>query len=80
MPDKTIKAPLPGIFYRRPSPDEDPYVDDGGRVSAGDVVGLIEVMKTFNELKAEEDATFERYLVENEEQVEEGQDVIALRE
>lgn len=80
MPDKTLKAPLPGIFYRRPSPDEDLYVEEGGRIAAGDVVGLIEVMKTFNELKAEEDGTLERYLVENAEQVKEGQDVVALGE
>lgn len=43
-----VKAPIDGIFYARPSPDADPYVTVGASVSAGQTVGLIEVMKTFN--------------------------------
>ena len=37
--EQTIKWPLPGIFYRRPNPDADPYVSEGASVQAGDVVG-----------------------------------------
>ena len=51
----TIKTPVPGTFYRRPSPDEDPYIDEGDRVSDGQVIGLVEVMKNFNEVKADRD-------------------------
>ena len=47
-----IKSHLPGIFYRRPSPDAAPYKRDGDAVAKGDVVGLIEVMKSFHEVKA----------------------------
>ena len=37
---------MPGTFYRRPDPESDPYVKEGDSVSAGDTVGLIEVMKS----------------------------------
>ena len=78
MADKTVKAQMPGTFYRRPDPDSDPYINEGDSVSAGDTVGLIEVMKSFHEVKAEEDGTVSRILVENEEAVDAGQDVVEL--
>jgi len=79
MADKTtITTPVPGTFYRRPSPDDDPYVDEGDRVSDGQVIGLVEVMKNFNEVKADRDAVLESFLVENEDLVEAGQDIAAL--
>ena len=78
--DKTIKSPMPGTFYRRPSPDEGPYVDEGDRVSSGDVIGLVEVMKSFNEVKAPSDGTIERFLVDDEDPVDAGQDIVALGE
>ncbi|HEX5893759.1 MAG TPA: acetyl-CoA carboxylase [Solirubrobacterales bacterium] len=79
MADKaTITTPVPGTFYRRPSPDDDPYVDEGDRVSDGQVIGLVEVMKNFNEVKADRDGVLESFLVENEDLVEAGQDIAAL--
>ena len=79
MADKTtITTPVPGTFYRRPSPDEDPYVDEGDRVSEGQVIGLVEVMKNFNEVKADRDGLLENFLVENEDLVEAGQEIAAL--
>ena len=78
MADKTLKAQMPGTFYRRPDPDSDPYVNEGDSVSAGDTVGLIEVMKSFHEVKADDDGTVARFLVEDEEAVDAGQDVLAL--
>ena len=73
-----IKTPLPGTFYRRPSPDADPYVGEGDAVKAGDVVGLIEIMKTFHEIRSDTDGVVARFLVENEDLVDAGQDIIAL--
>jgi acetyl-CoA carboxylase biotin carboxyl carrier protein len=73
-----IKTPLPGTFYRRPSPDADPYVGEGDSVKAGDVVGLIEIMKTFHEIRSDTDGVVARFLVENEDLVDAGQDIIAL--
>jgi acetyl-CoA carboxylase biotin carboxyl carrier protein len=78
LADKTVKAQMPGTFYRRPDPDSDPYVNEGDSVSAGDTVGLIEVMKSFHEVKAEDDGTVSRFLVEDEEAVDAGQDVLEL--
>ena len=78
MADKTLKAQMPGTFYRRPDPDSDPYVNEGDSVSAGDTVGLIEVMKSFHEVKADDDGTVARFLVEDEEAVDAGQDVLEL--
>jgi biotin carboxyl carrier protein len=79
MAEHTIKSPYPGTFYRRPNPDADPYVAEGDEVSSGDVVGLIEIMKNFHEIKAETDGHVERFLVENEAAVEAGQEIVALR-
>jgi acetyl-CoA carboxylase biotin carboxyl carrier protein len=78
LADKTVKAQMPGTFYRRPDPDSDPYVSEGDSVSAGDTVGLIEVMKSFHEVKAEDDGTVSKFLVEDEEAVDAGQDVLKL--
>jgi acetyl-CoA carboxylase biotin carboxyl carrier protein len=69
---------MPGTFYRRPDPESDPYVEEGEQVSAGDTVGLIEVMKSFHEVKAEEEGTIARFLVENEEAVDAGQDLVEM--
>jgi acetyl-CoA carboxylase biotin carboxyl carrier protein len=69
---------MPGTFYRRPDPESDPYIEEGDQVSAGDTVGLIEVMKSFHEVKAEEEGTIARFLVENEEAVDAGQDLVEM--
>ena len=47
-----IKSPLPGVFYRKPSPESAPFKNDGDAVAADDVIGLVEVMKLFHEVKA----------------------------
>ena len=78
MADKTVKAQMPGTFYRRPDPESDPYVNEGDSVSAGDTVGLIEVMKSFHEVKSEDDGTISKFLVGNEEAVDAGQDIVEL--
>ena len=75
---KTVKAQMPGTFYRRPDPESDSYVEEVDQVSAGDTVGLIEVMKSFHEVKAEEEGTIARFLVENEEAVDAGQDLLEM--
>ena len=48
----TIKAPIAGIFYRAPSPDEEPFVKEGDAVKKGDTIGLMEAMKLMNEIPA----------------------------
>lgn len=66
---QTILSPLPGTFYRASSPDQPPFKADGDAVAVGDVIGLIEVMKSFHEVKAEVAGTGIRFVVENEEPV-----------
>jgi acetyl-CoA carboxylase biotin carboxyl carrier protein len=78
MATKMVPAPLPGTFYRRPSPDQPPFKTEGDMLAAGETVGLIEVMKTFTEVKAEEAGKLARFLVENEDAVMAGQPLYEL--
>jgi acetyl-CoA carboxylase biotin carboxyl carrier protein len=48
-----VTAPLTGVWYASPSPGARPYVQEGDEIGAGAVVGLIEAMKLFNEIKSE---------------------------
>jgi acetyl-CoA carboxylase biotin carboxyl carrier protein len=48
-----VRAPLTGIFYASPSPGSPAYVHVGGEVAVGQIVGLIEAMKLFNEIKSD---------------------------
>lgn len=65
----TIDAPLSGTFYRRPSPDEPPYVEEGDEIQAGTVVCVIESMKVFNEVRSERRGVIRKFLIEDEESV-----------
>jgi acetyl-CoA carboxylase biotin carboxyl carrier protein len=55
-----ITAPLTGVYYRSPSPGAEAYVREGGPVNAGQVIGLIEAMKLFNEIKSDVTGTVRR--------------------
>ena len=48
-----VCSPILGTFYRAPSPGEKPFVEVGQKVAVNDTIGLIEVMKLFNSVKAE---------------------------
>ncbi|KZN15364.1 acetyl-CoA carboxylase [Marinomonas sp. TW1] len=72
-----IISPLPGIFYRRPSPESDAFANEGDQVDNNSVIGLIEVMKQFSDLTADTKGKLIRFCVEDSEPVEPGQ-VIAL--
>jgi len=50
---KTVKAPLTGVFYGASSPASPPFVTAGQKVEVGQVIGLIEAMKLFNEIKSD---------------------------
>ncbi|MBI5509828.1 MAG: hypothetical protein HY903_13820 [Deltaproteobacteria bacterium] len=45
-----VRTPSQGVFYRRPSPDSPPFVEEGSAVTAGTVLGVVEVMKCFNQI------------------------------
>ena len=73
MASKQIQSPLPGTFYRKPAPDQPPYKEEGDKLATGDVIGLVEVMKSFHEVKSTESGTLKKFLVENEAAVQAGQ-------
>ena len=74
-----IISPLPGIFYRRPSPDAEPFANEGDAVEAGQVIGLVEIMKQYSEVSAAEAGTLTSFAVEDGDMVNPG-DVIAVVE
>ena len=60
-----VQAPLTGVWYAAPSPGARPYVNEGDEVTNGQVIGLIEAMKLFNEIKADASGRITRVLVES---------------
>jgi biotin carboxyl carrier protein len=78
MAQTHLLSPLPGTYYRRPAPDQPAYKDVGDRVAVGDVVGLIEVMKSFIEVKSEFGGKIVAFLIENEDPIMAGQPIIAI--
>ena len=74
----TIKTAVPGVFYRRPSPEEPPYVQEGDTIQPGQTIALVEVMKNFNEVKADQAGTVTRFLVEDGDEVFISQDIAEL--
>ncbi len=72
-----IISPLPGVFYRKPAPGKDDFVEIGDTVEAGQTIGIDEIMKQFTEVKAETAGTVASFNVENEGTVNPG-DVIAV--
>jgi acetyl-CoA carboxylase biotin carboxyl carrier protein len=68
-----ILSPLPGTFYRKPAPDKPPFKAEGETVKVGEVIGLIEVMKSFIEVHADASGKIVKFVVDNEEPVMAGQ-------
>lgn len=66
----TIKSPMIGTFYRRPSPDKPNFVEEGDEVKNGKVVCIIEAMKLFNEIESEISGRVVKILVEDSTPVE----------
>ena len=75
-----IQSPLPGAFYHSPSPDDDAFKSAGDAVAVGDTIGLVEVMKTFIEVKAEISGTFDTYTVEHGAAVTAGEVLATLKD
>jgi len=75
---KQILSPLPGTFYRKPAPDKPPYKAEGDTVAVGDVIGLVEVMKSFHEVKADTAGKIAKFVVDNEDAVMAGQPLVDI--
>ncbi len=81
MSDETYKvtSPLMGTYYSAPAPGEKSFVNVGQHVNSNDVVCVIESMKTFTELRADQPGTITRILVANEEMVMKSQELIEIK-
>jgi acetyl-CoA carboxylase biotin carboxyl carrier protein len=66
----TIKSPIIGTFYRKPSPDKSNFVENGDLISEGDVLCVIEAMKLFNEIESEFSGKIVKILVDDASPVE----------
>ncbi|MGB5238797.1 MAG: acetyl-CoA carboxylase biotin carboxyl carrier protein [Flavobacteriaceae bacterium] len=66
----TIKSPIIGTFYRKPSPDKPPFVEVGDVITQGDVLCVIEAMKLFNDIESEVSGKIVKILVEDSSPVE----------
>lgn len=79
MAEHNVQSPLPGTFYRKPTPDAPAYAEVGQRVEPGSVIGLVEVMKQFSEVHAECTGTLQAFLVEDGDPIEPGQELATIR-
>lgn len=71
-------APMTGVFYRAPSPDAPPYVEEGDIVEEGQIICLIEAMKVFNEVPAEHSGRVVEICADNGQLVEQGKALFRL--
>jgi acetyl-CoA carboxylase biotin carboxyl carrier protein len=75
---RLVTSPMVGTFYRAPSPDASPYVEEGNSVRRGQTLCIIEAMKMMNEIEAEVAGRIVRILCENAQAVEYGQPLMVV--
>lgn len=73
-----IRAPMVGTYYASPNPEAPPFVKIGQQVKAGDVLGIIEAMKMFNQIETDHAGTIIRILIENGQPVEYDQPLLII--
>jgi acetyl-CoA carboxylase biotin carboxyl carrier protein len=73
-----VKSPLAGTFYRAPAPGARPFVEVGEAVEAGEQVGIVEVMKLMNSIKAPVKGVVRQILAENETMVKMGETLMII--
>lgn len=74
----SVRSPMVGTAYRRPSPDAKAFVEVGSIVQAGDKVLLVEAMKTFNDIVAPRSGTVTEIMIEDGQPVEYGQPLLVI--
>tara|TARA_E500000178_G_C16784921_1_gene645339 strand:+ start:25 stop:471 length:447 start_codon:yes stop_codon:yes gene_type:complete len=74
----TVKAPMLGTLYHSSSPNAKPFIKVGVKVKTGDIIFIIEAMKTMNQVKSDKTGTVKKILVENAMPVEFDQDLIIV--
>lgn len=61
-----VRAPMSGVFYIKPAPDQSPYVEEGSEVTKKQVLALLETMKVFQKVKSPVNGTVIKIIAENE--------------
>ena len=77
--EESFKSPIIGTFYRKSSPDKDPFVQVGDEVKEGDVLCVIEAMKLFNEIEADFSGKILKILVDDQQPVEYDQPLFLIK-
>ena len=77
--ENIVKSPMVGVVYLSSDPSSPPYVKEGQHVKQGDILMLIEAMKTFNPIKAGKSGKIEKILVNDSEPVEYGQPLLVIK-
>ena len=75
---ETIDAPMIGVFFRRPTPGAEPFVQPGDRVEADTTIGIIEIMKLMNPVPAGKAGVLGEFIVDDATAVEFGQPLVAI--
>ena len=80
LSDKLVKveSPIVGTFYRRPSPDSEPFIQEGSVVKKGDTLCIIEAMKLMNEIEAPASGKIEKILLQDGQVVEFGETIVLI--
>jgi len=76
--EESFKSPMIGTFYRKPSPDKEPFVQVGDEVKEGDVLCVVEAMKLFNEIEANFSGKILKILVDDQQPVEYNQPLFLI--
>ena len=74
--ENIVKSPMVGVAYLSSEPTAPPYIKEGQHVKQGDILLLIEAMKTFNEIKAPKSGVIQKIIVLNSQPVEFGDDLV----
>ncbi|MTI86634.1 MAG: acetyl-CoA carboxylase biotin carboxyl carrier protein [Balneolaceae bacterium] len=75
----TVKSPIVGTYYEAPSPDSDPFISVGDKVSKGQTLCIVEAMKIMNEIEAEFSGTIQKILVNDAQPVEYDQPLFIIK-
>ena len=78
MAEHEVRTELPGVFYRRPTPDAAPFAEPGQQVTVGQTIGLVEIMKQYSELTTPVAGTLTRFVVADTDMVEADQTVAVV--
>ena len=76
---ETFNSPMVGTFYRKPSPDDPPFVEIGKNIKTGDILCIVEAMKVMNEIQSEFGGEVVEILVDDGESVEYSQPLFKIR-